>query len=707
MNSLSVGGYHHQNAGKLAKQAANSKQRPLANDYSRKVGGPVKARHPSNSLNQSNSDLYNNNNQVYGHQTHNYQSKYSNNAHPSTNKYNYNETGLNNISSSSNSSITVKSLEKQKKKIFTIIEQMAKAKQQINYDYPGVAESHKYTLIRAVDALINDLNNEVVSISDDISRAKQGLGLNIDSKRTKRKVRRLDDQSNELLQRIQEFTLDYPDMNQNSRTNLKTNNYLSNDIDSNTNNQRATSSVLRKQVPLEKVQNDFRSMSRPRGETITNNHVYQDPSYHQTSIQDHNALGKSDYLEKLNGNSNIYHQDQTTNIFNNYQPNTSTNVQSNILQQKQQHMIKSKSDLSKKRALGAPRYQNIFNQQQDETWQKLQDLINIGQDKTVSLNNLTINAANSNQIGEVTEFDRTPMRIDKQADRRGNNTDLGNTYNQSTSQQVRIKDLLQQQQQSNNSNMISLNATTNNKEIEDIRNQIKEVMLMTKESTQQTQIKMQTLEKQSSHLETKLTLVQKEQSQIISNYQQLENRYKDIIKENQHIKNELLDLRKNRQIINKVTPDQSFNMPLNKSNVNETVSAGRHANLENEFFTPNKARDTDRTMKRDHHNISESRRLGSNTNILDSLAYNSNNTNTVMSQEKSAQLQDVQARNKQEQRRIAAKTNLHNNSNMYYGIGGGGKKNDSNYYDVGLKSERMIENFKNFQNKQTYKNHYL
>lgn len=73
-------------------------------------------------------------------------------------------------------------------------------------------------------------------------------------------------------------------------------------------------------------------------------------------------------------------------------------------------------------------------------------------------------------------------------------------------------------------------------------------------------------------------------------------------------------------------------MPLNKSNINETVSATRYNNLENEFFTPNKARDTDRTLRRDNYsNKNNNNVLGS---ALDSLVYNSNHLSTVMSQEK-------------------------------------------------------------------------
>jgi len=97
------------------------------------------------------------------------------------------------------------------------------------------------------------------------------------------------------------------------------------------------------------------------------------------------------------------------------------------------------------------------------------------------------------------------------------------------------------------------------------------------------------------------------------NFQQLENRYKDIIKENLAIKNELLDLRKNRQIVTKVSPDNSFNLPLNRTNVNETIAA--HRQTESDFFTPNKTRDTERINKRDAYHMLD--RNGSNmTNLI-------------------------------------------------------------------------------------------
>lgn len=88
-------------------------------------------------------------------------------------------------------------------------------------------------------------------------------------------------------------------------------------------------------------------------------------------------------------------------------------------------------------------------------------------------------------------------------------------------------------------------------------------------------------------MEKQLNQVHGEQSKIINNFHELENRYKEIIRENQQIKNELLDLRKNRQVRTKVTPDSSFNLPLNKTTLNETVSARKEL-VEQEFFTPSK-----------------------------------------------------------------------------------------------------------------------
>lgn len=43
------------------------------------------------------------------------------------------------------------------------------------------------------------MNNEIVYISDDISRIKKGLAINIDTKKTKRTIRVLDDRANEIL----------------------------------------------------------------------------------------------------------------------------------------------------------------------------------------------------------------------------------------------------------------------------------------------------------------------------------------------------------------------------------------------------------------------------------------------------------------------------------------------------------------------------
>ena len=76
----------------------------------------------------------------------------------------------------------------------------------------------------------------------------------------------------------------------------------------------------------------------------------------------------------------------------------------------------------------------------------------------------------------------------------------------------------------------------------------------------------------------------------------MENRYKDIIRENKQIKDELLDLRKNRQIKTKVTSDSSFNLPLNKSTVNDTRSVNREQ-VDSEFTTPGRQRETERIQQ--------------------------------------------------------------------------------------------------------------
>lgn len=44
---------------------------------------------------------------------------------------------------------------------------MAKTKQQISYNY-GIPEYHKITLLKAIEQLIDSLNNQIVNISEDL-----------------------------------------------------------------------------------------------------------------------------------------------------------------------------------------------------------------------------------------------------------------------------------------------------------------------------------------------------------------------------------------------------------------------------------------------------------------------------------------------------------------------------------------------------------
>jgi hypothetical protein len=70
-----------------------------------------------------------------------------------------------------------------------------------------VAEFNKIALRSSIDSLISELNNEIVNISEDIAKAKQGIMINVDSRRTKRKVRRLDMEAADINAKVQELAV--------------------------------------------------------------------------------------------------------------------------------------------------------------------------------------------------------------------------------------------------------------------------------------------------------------------------------------------------------------------------------------------------------------------------------------------------------------------------------------------------------------------
>jgi hypothetical protein len=79
-------------------------------------------------------------------------------------------------------------------------------KQQIMYNQM-IPDSQKVTLRNSIDALVNDLSNEIVNISEDISKAKVGNMSNVDSKKTKRKIRKLETHANDILTKVNELDL--------------------------------------------------------------------------------------------------------------------------------------------------------------------------------------------------------------------------------------------------------------------------------------------------------------------------------------------------------------------------------------------------------------------------------------------------------------------------------------------------------------------
>ena len=217
----------------------------------------------------------------------------------------------------------------------------------------------------------------------------------------------------------------------------------------------------------------------------------------------------------------------------------------------------------------------MFNHEQDETWQKLQDLINVGSANSLKKESEGhVNRDSSLGRGmisqpELSSIEYGSMRIDTA---------------------TKMKDsILESQKQFN---PMSSNGNSN-LDIDYLRKQISEVLVFSKEQSAMVTQRIRQVENQSCLLENKLNQVNQEQTKIITNYQELENRYKDIIRENKQIKDELLDLRKNRQITTKITPDSSFNLPFNKQTVNDTRSVNREK-VDIQFSTPSKLRETER-----------------------------------------------------------------------------------------------------------------
>ncbi|CDW89097.1 UNKNOWN [Stylonychia lemnae] len=521
---------------------------------------------------------------------------------------------------------TAKSLEKSKKKTFSLIELMAKTKQQLTFEI-NAPDHHKISLMNQIETMINDLNNQIVNISEDLGKSRQGISINIDSKRTKRKVRRLDEQVNDIIQKVQQLTLDERSTGTDkSRTQLKVNNFqVYNDNSSLSTN---LSSQIRKPTLLDPqhIQHDMRSLSRPRHEYGSNpmstHYAARQEMFYHNNNQSIGSLGNENY-PSIHSSHNL------------------------------SQIQKSKSELQKKQHPN--RYQQLFNQN-DETWKKLQELINIGTDSAINLNLLNTSGSQEDKSNAGPAI-KIPDRFDNASVNQSSN------FNQ-PSQQIKIKDYLDQQAQPKNSATNSLPTIQKEStvEIEQLRNQIKEVMQITKDQGHQTSLKMQTLEHQSSQLEFQLTKVAQEQSKMTENFQQLENRYKDIIKENQAIKNELLDLRKNRQIITKVTPDSSFNLPLNRTNINETVAG--HKQTESDFFTPNKTRDTERTIKRDHYNISTGN--CDKPLINDQYLHYSNANNLSMFSQEKTMPSTIQNTETNHQVKLNGKLSLNQNTSSYY-----------------------------------------
>ena len=88
-----------------------------------------------------------------------------------------------------------------------------------------IQDGQKSALKLSIDALVNDLSNEIVNISEDVSKARAGSGANVDSKKTKRKIRKLENEANGILTKVNELEL-ISDQKRQETSNTRVNNFL-------------------------------------------------------------------------------------------------------------------------------------------------------------------------------------------------------------------------------------------------------------------------------------------------------------------------------------------------------------------------------------------------------------------------------------------------------------------------------------------------
>lgn len=82
-----------------------------------------------------------------------------------------------------------------------LVDQLQKTKQ-IIINNEGINPYTKIEMKALIDQLTIDLNNELQSTSEDIQKIKKGLCVNVDSKKTKRRVRRLEEESKLILVKV-------------------------------------------------------------------------------------------------------------------------------------------------------------------------------------------------------------------------------------------------------------------------------------------------------------------------------------------------------------------------------------------------------------------------------------------------------------------------------------------------------------------------
>jgi len=95
----------------------------------------------------------------------------------------------------------VHSLEKSRRRIYALIEKVSQLKSLVS-SKEGIPMGVKIEIKKTVDRVLDTLNNELVIVAEEMQRARGGISVAGERKRVKRRVRKLEEEIDGILDRI-------------------------------------------------------------------------------------------------------------------------------------------------------------------------------------------------------------------------------------------------------------------------------------------------------------------------------------------------------------------------------------------------------------------------------------------------------------------------------------------------------------------------